>query len=137
MFQKVCVQCRRMSPESSPQCPGCGHDLSSVTEVRATASRRLGTFLPGNGASAVLLLIGQFAAVLTCIVQITVVVAGAAQGQVVVVGAGILGFCLSAAMLIVYGRIHVLPQIIAAQDAENDDLWQAIARLRSERADHS
>jgi hypothetical protein len=91
--------------------------------------------LPGAEGSAVLLVIGQAAAVLACIAQIVAVVAGIAQGQLLVVGAGILGLCLSAAMCIVFTRIRLLPRIIAAQDAENEALWQAILVLRSPSAE--
>ena len=130
MFQKVCPQCRRISSETSARCPGCGCDLTSVAELRATPRRSLSAFLPGAEGSAVLLVIGQAAAVLACIAQIVAVVAGIAQGQLLVVGAGILGLCLSAGMFIVFNRIRLLPWIIAAQDAENEALWQAIAVVR-------
>src|SRR5262249_44250614 len=134
-FQKTCPQCRQISPETYARCPGCRCDLTAVTELRATPRKPLAAFLPRDSGSAVMLVIGQIAAILACVGQIGVVVTGVAQGQLLVVVAGILGFCLSTAMFIVFSRIRLLPRIIAAQDAENEELWQAIAELRSSRAE--
>jgi hypothetical protein len=109
--------------------------LTTVTELHTTPRRTLSAFFGGAEDSAVLLVIGQVAAGLACIAQIGVVVQGITTAQVVFAGAGILGLCLSAAIFLVFQRVNVLPRIVAAQDAENEELWRAIAVLRSSRAE--
>jgi hypothetical protein len=117
----------------------------------------------GGGVSWLLLAVGQVVAVIACVAiplgvldqlgllgEARVVVdraarsgdpragsasSGVTAAQVVVVVAGILAFCMNAALFVVLQRASALAQLAADQDAENQQLWQAIAALQSSRAD--
>ena len=126
-------------------------------------SRWLSAYFLGGGISWLLLAVGQVVAVISCIAipfgvlyQLGLLgearqvvdraarsgdpragpaAGGVALAQVVVVVAGILAFCLNAAMFVVFKRANTLAQIAADQDAENQQLWRAIASLPSSRAE--
>jgi hypothetical protein len=53
------------------------------------------------------------------------------QSKRYIVLAGALAFCLSATLFVVFKRAKALARIAAAQDAENQRLWQAIEALRN------
>ncbi|AWM39412.1 hypothetical protein GobsT_22660 [Gemmata obscuriglobus] len=121
--------------------------------------RWLSSYFIGGGASWLLLVVGQFVAALACIaVPIGVVyqlgqlseaeqvieragragdtrvgqaAAGISVARGAVVVAGVLAFCVNAALLIVFKRANTLAQIAADQDADNEQVWHAIADLRS------
>ncbi|MDY3557375.1 hypothetical protein R5W24_006565 [Gemmata sp. JC717] len=123
------------------------------------SNRWLSSYFIGGGASWLLLVIGQFVAALACIaIPIGVVyqlgllseaekviesagragdarvgqaAAGVWGARGAVVVAGVLAFCLNAALLVVFKRANALARIAADQDADNKQVWQAIADLRS------
>lgn len=122
-------------------------------------SRWLSAHFVGGGVSWLLLAVGQLTAALTCVaIPIGVVyelgqlseaekvieaagrigdsrasqaAAGVSVARGVVVAAGVLAFCLNAALLVVFKRANALAQVAADQDAENQQVRQAIADLQS------